>query len=108
MDNIFSKSPESIARDRTAELRRWAVLAGELKSKEAEIRSGVSKRRQDVLKDKKVALFKKLIADAGHQDSNLVSDLAKGFDLTGELPRSGVYFRIVLDLPRCRATVSNF
>lgn len=39
----------------------------------------------------KLALFKRLLCDSGHQDENLVMDLCNGFELTGELPRSGVF-----------------
>eukprot|EP00435_Cladocopium_sp_Y103_P070288 s2538_g35.t1 len=91
VDTTLSKSRESMAKERTAELRRWASLVEELKGREAAIRSEMSNRRSTVLKDKKLALFEKLICESGHQDLTLVSDLARGFDLTREPPRSGVF-----------------
>ena len=36
-------------------------------------------------------LVDKLIKDSGHEDLTLVDDLTRGFDLTGALPRSGVF-----------------
>eukprot|EP00438_Fugacium_kawagutii_P023335 Skav221486 [mRNA] locus=scaffold1514:194152:200600:- [translate_table: standard] len=93
VDETLSQSHESIARKRTAELRRWATLIVDLKGREGELRSSMSQRRSTVLKDKKLALFEKLIVESGHQDVGLIHDLTRGFDLTGELPKSGVFDR---------------
>ena len=43
-----------------------------------------------MLKDKKLCLLERLLNDAGHEDTGLVEDIKKGFDLTGALSRSGV------------------
>lgn len=45
-----------------------------------EIRSDLSGRIKQVLKDEKRALLEKLIHDSGHQGLSLVSGLARGFD----------------------------
>ena len=44
-----------------------------------------------MLQDKRPCLLNLLIHEAGHEDSSSVDDLKKGFDLTGALPRSGVF-----------------
>lgn len=62
----------------------------EMKGRDAEIRTDESERRQVVLKDKKLAFFKKLIQSSDKR-LNLVRDLARGFDLIGQLFRSGVF-----------------
>eukprot|EP00438_Fugacium_kawagutii_P017954 Skav227888 [mRNA] locus=scaffold3865:39733:41610:- [translate_table: standard] len=93
MGETLSQSHESIARERTAELRRWAMLVTDLKDREEQLRSSMSQRRSEVLKDKKLALFERLISESNHQDVNLIEDLTRGFDLTGELPKSGVFDR---------------
>lgn len=59
-----------------------------LRARENEMRAGVSDRRQTAPKDKRLALFERLIVDAGHQDLSIVDDLTRGFGLTGELPKS--------------------
>lgn len=61
IDDILSKWLECLAKDRTAELRRWAVLAEDLRSRESEIQLEMSDRRQTVVK-------KKRIVDAARQD----------------------------------------
>ena len=45
----------------------------------------------EVLKDKRLCLLKQLLEEAGHEDTGLVEDIKRGFDLTGALPRSGVF-----------------
>ena len=50
-------------------------------------------RRGEILKDKKLMLFKRLLEDAGHEDANLVEPLYSGFGLTRMLPESCVFNR---------------
>eukprot|EP00438_Fugacium_kawagutii_P011802 Skav227977 [mRNA] locus=scaffold1165:12397:13688:+ [translate_table: standard] len=93
VDETLSQSHESIAKERTADLRRWATLITDLKDREELLRSSMSQRKSAMLKDKKLALFEKLILESGHQDVGLIQDLTRGFDLIGELPKSGVFDR---------------
>eukprot|EP00438_Fugacium_kawagutii_P001376 Skav232168 [mRNA] locus=scaffold1040:629053:640165:- [translate_table: standard] len=67
------------------------MLVTDLKDREEQLRSSMSQRRSEVLKDKKLALFERLISESNHQDVNLIEDLTRGFDLTGELRKSGVF-----------------
>jgi hypothetical protein len=53
----------------------------------------MSSRRKQVLQGKNLLLFKTLMEDAKHRDSDLVDQLASGFDLTGGLPESNVFAR---------------
>ena len=66
-------------------------LSTELAAKEKELKASLSARIAEVLKDKRHCLLEALIAEAGHEDLGLVDDIKKGFDLTGALPRSGVF-----------------
>lgn len=69
----------------------WAAVVEELQDKVAAIRKDMSCRRNTVLREKKLALFEKLIPEPGRQDLALVEDLAKRLDLAGILPRSEVF-----------------
>ena len=53
----------------------------------------MSSRRSQVLQGKNLLLFKTLMEDAAHGDSDLVDQLVCGFDLTGSLPESQVFAR---------------
>ena len=63
----------------------------ELSNKERDLKSSISPRIAEVLKDKKLCPLKQLLEEAGHEDTGLVEDIKRGFDLTGALPRSGVF-----------------
>eukprot|EP00438_Fugacium_kawagutii_P021719 Skav221916 [mRNA] locus=scaffold3084:135765:137671:- [translate_table: standard] len=91
VDDTLSQSHESIAKERTAELRRWATLVNDLKSRECQRRFTMSDRRNEVLKDKKLALFEQLVSESNHLDKNRIEDFTSGFDLTGALPKSGIF-----------------
>ena len=61
---------------------------------ERDLKSSISPRTAEVLKDKKLCLLERLLNEAGHEDVGLVDGIKKGFDsfdLTGALPRSGVF-----------------
>ena len=80
-----------MAKERTEEARRWVTLSTELAAKEKELKASFSARIAEVLKDKRHCLLETLITKAGHEDLGRVDDIKKGFDLTGALPRSGVF-----------------
>eukprot|EP00435_Cladocopium_sp_Y103_P056535 s954_g19.t1 len=80
-----------VARTRTEEVRRWTLLASDMQAKEEELKSKLSTRISDVLRDKRLCVFEKLIMDSGHEDTSLVKDLSSGFDLTGTLPMSHAF-----------------
>ena len=44
-----------------------------------------------MLKDKKLCLQERLLEEAGHEDTGLVEDIKRDFELTGALPRSRVF-----------------
>lgn len=86
VDDILSKTHETLARERTAELRRWTLMISDLKESELVMRKGMSRRIDEVLKNKRLALFEQLIRESGHQDETLVKDLTRGFGLTANFP----------------------
>ena len=66
-------------------------MAKELSTKERDLKASISPRISEVLRDKRLCLLKQLLDEAGHEDIGLVEDITRGFDLTGALPRSGVF-----------------
>ena len=44
-----------------------------------------------MIRDKRLCLLERLLNEAVHEDIGLVDDIKRGFDLTGALPRSGVF-----------------
>ena len=65
------------------------AASGQVGRSRGNLKNSLSDRR-NVLKDKRLCLFKTLISKAGHDD-HLVDHLVEGFDLTGLLPESHVF-----------------
>jgi len=86
-------TPGDLARERTEEIKRWIHLASDLSDAERHLKGNMSSRRRQVLQGKNLLLFKTLMEDAAHGDSDLVDQLVCGFDLTGSLPESQVFAR---------------
>ena len=89
------KKGKNMALTRTEEIKRWISLSKELSERQADFKKNMSARRRTILKDKKLILFQNLLAETGHEDAELVTQLGRGFDLTGMLPESNVFNRKV-------------
>ena len=89
--HLSERSVHQIVLDRTEEVKRWVALSKELSHKHRDLKSSISPRIAEVLKDKRLCLLKQLLEEAGHEDIGLVEDVKRGFDLTGALAGSGVF-----------------
>ena len=89
--HLSARTVHEVAIERTEQIRKWTAFAIDIDKEERAAKSNLSHRIADVLKDKRPKLLDKLIKDSGHEDLTLVDDLTRGFDLTGALPRSGVF-----------------
>ena len=78
---LCSHTAVSVAKDRTAELRKWS-----LRKKELDENFNGPEHCKKVLAGKPIRLFGEMMQAAGHNDVNLVSDIQNGFDLLGEIP----------------------
>ncbi|CAE7823076.1 unnamed protein product [Symbiodinium sp. CCMP2592] len=85
IDRLCEHSSVSVARDRTAELRKWV-----LRKKELDESFVGPEHCKKVLAGKPMKLFGEMVEAAGHADVNLVRDIQHGFDLLGEIPSSSV------------------
>ena len=66
-------------------------LTGELKSNEDSLHSGLAKHLQQVLRGKRLCLFRKLLVDSCYPDAKVADEMAAGFPLCGWLPQSDVF-----------------
>ena len=89
--HLSNNTVHQIAMERIEEVKGWVALSKELSAKERDLKSSISPRIAEVIKDKRLCLRERLLEEAGHEDTSLVEDIKKGFDLTGALPRSGVF-----------------
>ena len=89
--HCVSVTPETLAKERAAELRRWTSLVSDLADAEKQLLASLSERRRDILQGKKLLLLERLMKDSGHPDVDLTRNLADGFDLTGALPEANIF-----------------
>ena len=81
-------------------LRTWLERKKVLDPVWLHLRESLPSHVRDVLGPRKnLLLLREILASAGFEDSALVDDLAKGFPLTGELPRSGTLLAVEYALP---------
>ncbi|CAE7301965.1 unnamed protein product [Symbiodinium sp. CCMP2592] len=86
-----SKDVATLGRERTEMLKKWLARAEELETAESQLKGSFSSHRRQVLCNKRLLLMKEMLDSVGHEDEDLISDLSKGFDLTGPLPRSNAF-----------------
>eukprot|EP00435_Cladocopium_sp_Y103_P072300 s179_g39.t2 len=63
----------------------------ELKEQEAKLHESLPAHLQQVLKGKKLLLWKEILVDLQYPDAGVIDDAIKGFSLTGWVPDTGVF-----------------
>ena len=65
---LSSKTVHQVAQERTEEVKWWVALSTKLATKERDLKSSLSHRIAEVLKDKRPCLLETLLTEAGHED----------------------------------------
>ena len=91
IDYLSKSSPAEIGADRTAEMRKWVQLAKESEEEEMSAKSMMAAHCAEILKSKRVSLFAKMLAAAGHEDESIAKEMRSGFLLGGPIPRSEAF-----------------
>ena len=84
-------SAASAGKFRTEVMRMWTIKAIELKEKEQGLHDSMPEHIRDVLKSKRLEVFRAMLAHCKYGDEHICDDITKGFDLMGQLPDSGVF-----------------
>ena len=87
----FSGELHLLVKARAAFLMRWTTRCKELEEDERKLHESLEPHLQKVLRGKRLLVFQEMLNDLGYPDSTLVQDICKGFQLTGWLPKSGVF-----------------
>ena len=80
----------NVAKERTATLRKWVSRAKVLKDAGELVPESTPKHCKDILRSKNMCLFREMLEESQYGDTNLTTDLCRGFDLLGPIPCSGV------------------
>ena len=70
--HLSNNTVHQIALERTEEVKGWVTLSKELSAKERDLKSSISPRIAEVLKDKRLGLLERLLEEASHEDRSLV------------------------------------
>ena len=84
-------SSNVLAIERTEMMRRCLRELVDCMEEEKSFKEDMSPHRSRILSSKRLILFKRMLCQAGHDDVGLVDDIKNGFDLVGDIPKSGVY-----------------
>ena len=76
---------------RGAQVTRWWKRAAELRDRKAALHASLPEDTRKVLEGENLLLIKEVLAEAGHGDVDLVSDLVAGLPVLGEIPEAGVF-----------------
>lgn len=69
--------------------KKWIHRAGELKASETKLHSSIDGEGAKVVFNKKILLFKEMLADAGYYDTSIAEILHDGVPLVGPVQESG-------------------
>ena len=84
---VAENNVATVAKERTACLRRWMIRAKELKQVDE---PAMPDHCKEVLRGKPMHLFDEMLKESGYADADLVNQMCQGFDLLGRIPDSGV------------------
>ena len=113
----FHNPPYDLAKQRVEFFKKWNGRAIELKEAERLHKLSLLKHCAEVLSNKRVLLFKEILESINYPDPELIHHMGQGFELSGWLPRSGVFlpgsrrpafdkemlFRVIRRLEPCNA-----
>jgi hypothetical protein len=80
-----------VSKFRLLQLQRLQLLAVKSKARDDEIKAAVAPELLRILAPRNLGLLEALIKEVGYPDTGLVLDIARGFRLTGIVPRSFVF-----------------
>ena len=87
---VASRPPHEIVLHRAEWLGKWTQIARDTLKVEASMKASLDPHCQKILAAKRLHLTQMIIDEHGYEDSELARDLARGFELVGQLPTSGI------------------
>ena len=91
IDKSITISASDLSKERTAVSRKWFLRATELRDCERALKDAMPEHCAKVLHNKRLVVFEEMLKSSGYKDTHLVSEISKGFDLMGDLPKSHVF-----------------
>lgn len=87
----FHSPPYELAKQRVDFFKRWNKRALELTEAEKVHKSKLPRHCAEVLNNKRLLLFGEILKSIDYPDVELINHMSSGFQLSGWLPKSGVF-----------------
>ena len=87
----FHESAYNLAKKRIEFFKKWQERARALDVEGDAFLREAPNHARTILKGKRLQLWDEILRDLGYVDTHLIADIARGFDLTGWLRKSGVF-----------------
>ena len=84
-----------LAEKRANWLARWTAVAQELMPEEEKLKKSMSPHAKLLLRDKRLQLWRKMLADARYPDVSVVDEMMQGTDLVGEVELTGLFLSLI-------------
>ena len=65
---------------------KWEARAKQFEPDESEVKSCMPERLRDILKPKRLLLWKGMLSDLGHKDMGVFDEVVEGTNLLGQVP----------------------
>ena len=92
--DILTSGAAAIARKRLMAARHWESRAKLLQTEEDSLRVHWTVQQREILRGKRLLVFKEMIAAAGHGDTGIVDEIIEGARLTGSNKDSHVFQKV--------------
>ena len=88
---ILIEGPVGISRLRLQFIKKAKELAVELADEEKELHEKIPKHARNIMASKKLALFRRLLQDAGYADLAVVDEMISGVATMGKVSKTGLW-----------------
>jgi hypothetical protein len=93
--------PDWVKRRRDANMAWYGQRATQLEAKERALHASLNRNVGQVVKDKRILLFKEMLLDIGYDDMDVVNLIQGGVKVVGRLKEVGIWKRSEDRTPRC-------
>ena len=70
---------------------KWEARAKQLEPDESELKGCMPEHLRDILKPKRLLLWKEMLSDIGYKDMGVFDEVVEGTNLLGQVPLTGLY-----------------
>ena len=89
--NFSANAVFDIMSRRAKWFKKWLSRASDLKSQEQALKMNMVEHQREILKPKRILLWKEMLKEANYSDPGVVDEMIAGVSLTGDIPPTGIF-----------------